>query len=122
MYAWVVVALSGVGLVSRAGSLTPFDIAIQLLSLPGFLGLFGYAYARPVLRLRIWRTWAWLQPLVDAAATIAGFLGIGAFALPELDVGSGVGLSVGVALSVPQYVALFRYGYRSQALWERPGS
>lgn len=120
----MIVALNCIGLLTVSDALTPFDVAVLLTSIPGFLGVFAYAYARRILRVGVWRIWAWLQPLADAAATIASSLGFGAFASPEGEsmLAWGSGLGIGVALSVPQYVALFRYGYRSQALWERPGS
>lgn len=121
MYLWVIVALSCAGYLENASSLTPFDVAILLLSLPGLLGLFGYAYARPFLRQRIWGVWLWLQPLIDAASWIAASFGLGAFAQPVGESWSAY-IGIGVALSLPQYVALFRYGYRSQALWERAES
>ena len=91
-------------------------IALGVMSLFSAVGVLGYAHARPMLRARLWRAWAVLQPLVDVAATSRELL-------PETDVGERTTLVAALVVVAPlviaSWVALFRYAYRSPQLWDR---
>jgi hypothetical protein len=101
------------------------DATNLALSSVGLAGVFGYAHARRILGNGLWRVWAVSQPLWDAFySLIAGPLG-----WTNMDSGAAtneieywVGVALGTLIGMPIYVALFRYGYRSQALWERAES
>jgi hypothetical protein len=88
------------------GVLGVADIA---LSIPGVVGLFGYAYRHRFLTRRPWSVWAILLPLWDLTY---------AFALNRPSDGAGrIGMALGLLLCVPEYVALWRYAHRSEVVW-----
>jgi hypothetical protein len=78
------------------------------------VGLFGYAYRRIILRREIWRTWLPLVLIWDSGVLLRQFW--------REDLGDDVALFVAIVAFttlavIPQYVALYRYGYRSPELW-----
>ena len=104
------------------GTLNALDTANLVLSLVGLAGYFGYAHARRIVGRGLWRGWAVLQPLWDASYTlIAGPLGWTNFeeGAGANEVAYWIGIAMGALIQLPIYLALFRYGYRSQALWKR---
>lgn len=86
------------------------DYATWILSLAG---VFGYAYSRALLHKRFWQVWLPLAVGWDLLALIRQYT-----ANPGADLAPLVFVLFIVAiLFVPEYVALYLYGYRSDALW-----
>lgn len=88
----------------------------SLDGLPGLLaviGVLGYAHHRPVLWRWVWMAVAVMLPLWDIA--------MGAWIYPRLEPqqNSTREYFLLMPLFLPEYLALFRYGYRSDALWTR---
>jgi hypothetical protein len=114
-----------VGTALGFATMTALDAANLVLSAVGLAGVFGYAHARRVIGNGLWRVWAVSQPLWDAFySLIAGSLG-----WTDLNAGAAtneieywVTAALVGLIELPTYIALFRYGYRSQALWERTES
>jgi len=89
----------------------------------GIVGLFGYAFSKPIGSPRFWQRWALIQPLWDLTYAFV-FEPMGwASQLPDSEPESRiewlVGQAIGFALVAPIYLALFRYGHRSHRLWKR---
>jgi hypothetical protein len=83
------------------------DIAVTAV---GIVGLFAYAYRRPLLKRRFWALWALVLPSWDLLFNFVLYR----------QAQHGVG-TLGKALSlipfVPEYVALWLYGFKSASLW-----
>ncbi len=113
----VVIGTSGVDWMSGV------DVADAIFSLTGFVGLCGYAYARRVGSARFWRAWAPAQVAWDLffilVATPLGWAGELPDSEPESGGESLSTIALSLTLLAPLWLALFRYGYRSQALWDR---
>lgn len=91
------------------------DILDYLTWIFSLVGVFGFAYNRAILSQDLWRVWL---PVV-----IAWDVWIAAreyYSEPiDLDLVTLVILSIIIgALALPEYVALFFYGYRSQQIWK----
>jgi hypothetical protein len=94
------------------GALDAVSYAIAAVTL---VGVFGFAYSKALLQRRLWQ--AWLPVVVLADIYFFGYEVL----YPEL--GDLIGMITVVVfyaiLSVPQYIALYLYGFRSSELWER---
>lgn len=124
IYFWIIVVLMAAALGTQlAGTLgvemfadedldvlDTISYAISALSL---VGVFGYAYSKPLLQPRLWQLWLPIALLADIY-----FFGYEVL-YPELDEPmSAVAVIVFYAIfAVPQYVALYLYGFRSKELW-----
>jgi hypothetical protein len=88
------------------------DIPISLIAL---VGVFGYAYKRKIIGERFWQFWLFVaigwDILVHGA--LEDFSDLGEISTIEI----GIGLAVAALLILPQYIALYLYGFRSTALW-----
>jgi len=117
IYAWVMAALLLLALVltvfEGSGSIIidAIDYGVSALSL---VGVFGYAYGRAIATRAFWRV---LLPVLiawDSGMLIRQYL--------DPETGSdllifSVIVVLVASLLVPSYIAVFRYGYRSPALW-----
>lgn len=95
--------------VSRSGEVTAPTLANWLLSLTLLTALWGYALRRRIGNARYWRVVFWLVLFANTVMLV-----------PVLLLGGEVAMFTAVLtlLIVPAYVAAFRYGHRSAALWE----
>jgi hypothetical protein len=115
IYAYTVALLN----VATLGIELSHQNLLRLLDgLPGLLavsGLLGYAHRRPVLRRWVWMAVAVALPLWDVA--------MGAWIYPRLEPqqSSTREYFLLMPLFLPEYLALFRYGFRSSELWTRAG-
>jgi hypothetical protein len=106
-------AVLGVGWLQAA------DVLDLLISATSLAGLVGYAFQRCFGAARFWRQWLPLAVTWDAlyeiVLTRAGIAG----QLPDPNAvpSDFADLVIVVVLLVPVYVGLYRYGYRSDALW-----
>ena len=110
VYAVVVAVVQMVGLFfawPKIGVTEGLDYAVTAV---GTIGLFGYAYRRPLMGRQIWMLWGVLFPVWDVV--------MGAWVYPR-KTGTGIQMEYFLAmlLFLPQYIALIRYGYSSRELW-----
>jgi len=83
------------------------DIAVTAV---GIVGLFGYAYRRPLLQPRLWAVWALVLPAWDLLFNFV------LYRPAQHDVGT-LGKALSLIPFVPEYLALWLYGFRSASLW-----
>jgi hypothetical protein len=91
----------------KMGVAEALDCAVSVV---GSIGLFGYAYRRPLWGRRIWMVWGPLLP-------VWGVVMVG-WVYPRQN---GTGMHISYFLMIlpflPWYWAVVRYGYRSRELW-----
>jgi len=87
----------------RSGA-TLFDFVDVIISLIALLGLFGYSFQRKIYNVRLWRTWLLLTHTVGVAQ-IQIKLSLVEYMLTML-------------IILPEYIALFLYGYKSPNFWK----
>lgn len=99
--------------VSVAREVSALTLANWVLSATLLTGLWGYALQRPIGGRAYWRAAFWLVLFANAVMLV-----------PLLLLGGQVLLFTGALtlLIVPAYVAVYRYAYRSPALWGEPAS
>jgi hypothetical protein len=94
------------------------DSLVDLLDYAGWgislVGVFGYAYSRPIWSRRLWRWWlpiilVWDLCILPRQLSKEDF----ASDAPTLI----ATILVSVLLVLPQYVALYRYGYEEGHAW-----
>jgi hypothetical protein len=91
-----------------------FDVIDYATWIFSVVGVFGFAYSKPILHKRLWQIWLPLVIGWDLAALARQYMADPSEADPLLF--ATVVLIVGI-LFVPEYVALYLYGYRSDSLW-----
>jgi hypothetical protein len=90
----------------------PEEILDDLVTAIGMIGLFGYAYRRPLWRRRIWMFWAVLFPVSNIVVGVWGGAGHNGPYAHGGHFGATLFLS-------PQYLGVIRYAYRSTVLWSQ---
>jgi len=83
------------------------DLALTLLS---FAGLYGYAFRRRILWPGFWRIQCFLFPAWEIAMNFY-------FSHNAAGISGSIALFVLILFFVPEYWALWRYGYRSPEIW-----
>jgi hypothetical protein len=118
IYAIGVVALQAAGLLISLPKLDPAQAVDYGMTIVGVVGLFGFAYRRPLLRRWIWMLWSILLPVWDVV--------MGAWIYPSQESRSVPVVVMTyfmlMLLFVPEYVALIRYAYFSSELWPKADS
>ncbi len=119
-YLWLLVAASALVFpVLGFGWMQLLDWMDLALTAVGMIGLFGFAYRRPVGSGAFWRRWLPFQLLWDAAIVLFIIPAGLAYQIPGEEPSSAVENIVSFALLIPLYIALYRYGYRSPEIWSR---
>lgn len=91
-----------------------FDVVDYTTWIISLTGVFGFAYSKPLVHKRLWQTWLPLAIAWDLATLARQHLSD----MSETEPVSLVFVLVVVGvLFVPEYVALYLYGYRSDSLW-----
>jgi hypothetical protein len=115
VYAYAVVALQLFGLYYGLAEIDAIRALDYSVTVVGVVGLFGFAYRRPILERWFWRPWSLLNPAWDFA--------MGAWVYPrenpQFARETAMVYFVLMLLFVPEYVALIRYGYFSPELWSK---
>jgi hypothetical protein len=110
LYAYSLTLLQIGGLVFTLPKLRVAEGLDYAVTAVGMMGLFGYAYRRPLWSRRIWMLWGALYPVWDLV--MAGWV------YPEQNgTGARTEYFVVLLLALPLYLALIRYAYRSRELW-----
>jgi len=118
IYFWfllvVVGFLFGGFLVQGLDMIKILDFPISLVSLAG---LFGYAYHVSIGESLFWKAWL---PVVFVWDVSTNFLWNGVFGFHGLDRLEVIAvIAVFYAIFMAEYVALFLYGFRSEAIWRK---
>ena len=113
IYAWGLAAFLIGAFVFTLPEMGVTDVVDYAVSTVGIVGLFGFAYRRPLLRRQVWALWSVLLPAWDVV--------MGAWLHSSSSGTTGrVGYFVAMTLLLPEYLALARYAYRSPQLWYQP--
>jgi hypothetical protein len=95
VYALAVAALQILGFFFDLRKIHVAEILDDLVTIVGMVGLFGYAFRRPIGRRRIWMLWAVLFPVSNAM--------IGVWVYPHTGTGGHIGYFLAMLLFAPQY-------------------
>lgn len=87
-----------------ANDFQAFEVSDIAASAIGLVGLFGYAYRRKVLQAQLWTAWSIFLPLWDLTSSFVYKVSLASTA-------------IAMAVHVPEYVALWRYGRESGEIW-----
>jgi hypothetical protein len=116
-YFWLMAALA-VGSVffdlRRSQTLIPFDMVDYGTWLFSLVGVFGFAYSKIILSKRLWQVWLPLVALWDIGGLVKQY-----FQEPvEMEPWFLLFVAVIAGIFIlPEYLALYLYGYRSPSLW-----
>jgi len=118
IYAYCLVAIQIVGLFYSLPKMNLSRALDDSVTIVGMLGLFGFAYRRPLLRRQVWMLWSAVLPLWDIM--------MGAWVYPRETVSAVEGVQmvyfIALLIFIPEYLALIRYGYSSRELWHKTTS
>src|SRR6476620_6212713 len=98
IYAWTLAVVLSGSLVFTVPAIRIADVFDYAVSVVGVVGLFGFAYRRPLLRRQVWALWSLLLPVWDVA--------MGVWVYPRSPGTSGrVGYFVVLIAFIPEYLA-----------------
>lgn len=109
MYALAIAVLQIIGFLFDLRKINVAEVLDDLVTIVGMVGLLGYAFRRHIWGRRIWMLWAVLFPVSNAM--------IGLWVYPHTGTGGHIGYFAAMLLFLPQYLAVFHYGYRSPEIW-----
>jgi hypothetical protein len=109
VYALAIAGLQIIGFMVDLRKINLAEVLDDLVTMVGMVGLLGYAFRRHIGGRRIWMLWAVLFPVSNAV--------IGLWIYPHTGTGGHLGYFAAMLLFFPQYLAVFRYGYRSPEIW-----
>ena len=117
IYLWAIVSLIVLAYASFGPAwMQPLDYIDFAISTVGLVGLFGYAYSRQIFSEEFWRIWLPIEVIWDLTyILVVTRMGLG----NQIDDAPTNTLEdlLWMLIVLPLYVALFRYGHRSAALW-----
>jgi hypothetical protein len=113
IYFWVLTVLL---VVLYVLTLSSSDVAVYYyldvpVSVLGLVGLYGYAFKKRLVHANFWKVWFIIVVLWDIFFNLV----LPARALIEMQ--DIIVLVICGAIIIPEYVALYLYGFRSRALW-----
>ena len=109
VYALAIAVLQVIGFLFDLRKINIAEVLDDLVTIVGMVGLIGYAFRRHIGGRRIWMLWAVLFPVSNAM--------IGLWVYPHTGTGGHVGYFTAMLLFFPQYLAVYRYAYRSPEIW-----
>jgi hypothetical protein len=119
LYFWLMVGLL-IGVVflnlDYQESMTAVDFIYYATWLFSLVGVFGLAYSKVFLHKRVWQVWLPMVIAWDIGLEIYDYIQDPTELDPLAVAFIGVFF---VILIVPEYVALYLYGYRSDLLWSK---
>jgi hypothetical protein len=96
-----------------------FDYVDMIVSVGALMGFIGFAYEFRIISMSLWKFYFFLVIGWDVFYNIfISMIFDLAVHLPNEEKTSWIGVAVSFALIVPEYVALFLYGFKSEPLWE----
>ncbi len=95
-----------------------WDFMDMVVAVGALMGFFGYAYNFRIISMNVWKVYFFLVVSWDLFYNIiiTKVLDL-AVHLPEEQKIGWTGVLLSFTLIFPEYVALFRYGYRSEPIW-----
>lgn len=94
------------------------DIVDMAVTAVALIGLAGYAYSLRVGVAGFWKLWLPLELAWDVLyATVLEWIGI-AGSIPGSESPDPISIAIGLGMLLPLWIGLYRYGYRSKALWD----
>lgn len=96
-----------------------FDYLDMIISVGALMGFVGYAYEFRIISMKLWQVYFFLVIAWDLFYNIIISMALNlAVHLPYEEKTSWVGVLVSFAIIIPEYIALFLYGFKSEMLWE----
>ncbi len=106
----VALALVVIYTVVLTAAFRPLHLVDLALTLSSFAGLYGYAFRQRVLWAGFWRIQCFLFPAWEVAMNFY-------FSQNTVRISGFVALFALMLFFVPEYWALWKYGYRSPEIW-----
>ena len=106
----VAVVLVIVYAVVLTAAFRPLHLVDIALTFASFAGLYGYAFRQRVLWVSVWRVQCFLFPGWEIVMNFY-------FSRSTAGISGSIAVSVLMLFFVPEYLALWRYGYRSPEIW-----
>lgn len=107
VYLWLAfITYAGLTVYTGTGRSLSFWLEV-LFTLVAFVGLYGYAYSRPIGKAIFWRVWLFVLICWDLVS-----------ALVHVNLLNLLMLVPFFWFFVPLCVALYKYGFRSAMVWE----
>ena len=96
-----------------------FDYLDMIVSVGALMGFVGFAYEFRIISMKLWKIYFFLVIAWDLFYNIIISMVLNlAVHLPYEGKTSWLGALVSFAIIIPEYIALFLYGYKSELLWE----
>jgi hypothetical protein len=95
-----------------------WDFMDMVVAVGALMGFFGYAYKFRIISMSLWKVYFFLVLSWDLFYNIIISMVLDlAVHLPNEPKIAWTGVLLSFAIIVPEYIALFHYGYKSEALW-----
>lgn len=115
IYFWILSALIFFGALSTIDSSTsPFEYFDLIFCTIGLVSLFGYSYKKRILNISFWKFFAPVFLFWEIFFLIYENFIIGGSENIEH---SFIFFMISLLITIPGYVAVFLYGYRSKEIW-----
>jgi hypothetical protein len=106
--------------VVMGASYSHWDFMDMVVAVGALMGFFGYAYKFRIISVNVWKVYFFLVISWDFFYNIIISLALDlAVHLPNEPKPGWTNALFTFALIVPEYIALFRYGFRSGLLWNK---
>ena len=92
----------------------PSDVLEYGIWFFSLIGVFGFAYSKIIVSKRLWQVWLPIVVLWDVGLSVKQYL------YDSVEIESwflALMIVIGGILVLPEYLALYFYGYRSNPLW-----
>jgi hypothetical protein len=99
---------------------TIFDYLDMVICVGALLGLIGFSFGFRIISAKLWRVYFFLVISWDLFYNIliTMILDLAVHLPNEVKLG-WTGVIVSFAIIIPEYIGLFRYGYKSDDLWNK---
>jgi hypothetical protein len=95
-----------------------WDFLDMVVAVGALMGFFGYAYNFRIISMNVWRVYFFLVICWDLFYNILISIVFDlAVHLPDEKKIGWTGVLLSFAMIVPEYIALFRYGFKSESIW-----
>jgi hypothetical protein len=96
-----------------------FDYLDMIVSVGALMGFVGFAYEFRIISMNLWKVYFFLVIAWDIFYNIFITMVLDlAVHLPNEEKIGWTGVALSFAIIIPEYIALFLYGYKSDPLWE----
>ena len=123
IYFWLMAFLIGLSAIGRVylfftrEIVTVYDLVESLISLTAIVGLYGFVYQKPIAAPLFWKV-VWM--LLMLSWILSFFAAKNAEMIEKFGLTkSAIIIILIAALAVPTLIGLYRYSFRSAALWNK---